>query len=72
MKISIAQQIEEVVREIALRNKVYPRMVATSKMRQSVADYHIERIAAVRQTLEWLQENEEKIKAALAPKSEAA
>ncbi len=71
MKISLAQQIEEVMREISLRNRVYPHQVSTGKMRQSVADYHLARMAAVRQTLEWLQENEEQIKAVLPPKEAA-
>lgn len=67
-KISIDQQIEEVEREIKLREGVYPRQVTSGKMRQSVADFHIERMTAVLRTLQWLRENEEKIRA----KAEAA
>ena len=62
MNISLAQQIEEVEREIALRERVYPHQVASGKMRQSVADYHLDRMRAVFRTLTWLQENEEAIK----------
>lgn len=51
MVFSIAQQIEEVERELALRRGVYPRMVLTHKMRQSVADFHMTRLEAVRDTL---------------------
>jgi hypothetical protein len=61
--ISLAQQIEECEREIALRNGVYPRMVSSGKMRQSIADYHMARMKAVLATLEWLQKNEAAIKA---------
>lgn len=50
---SIQQQIEEVEREIELRRKVYPSLVRTHQMRQSVADYHIGRMQAVKRTLEF-------------------
>lgn len=61
-KVSLAQQFEEVEREIKLREGVYPRQVSSGKMRQSVADYHLERMRAVAKTLRWLILNEEKIK----------
>lgn len=64
MTISIAQQIEEIEREIALRQRVYPNQVRTGKMRQSVADYHMQRIDAVLKTLLWLQANEARIRGA--------
>ena len=54
MKISINAQIEEVEREIGLRKQVYPRHVSSGKMRQSVADMHIERMESVLKTLRWL------------------
>ncbi len=60
---SIIAQIQEVEREIALRVKVYPREVASRKMRQAVADMHLDRMRAVLRTLQWLQQNEAKIKA---------
>lgn len=62
MTISLAQQIEEVERELSLRRKVYPHMIATNKMRQSVSDFHIDRMSAVKATLEWLQSNEIEIR----------
>jgi hypothetical protein len=55
--ISLNQQIEEVEREIALRERVYPRQISSGKMRQSVADYHIARMRAVLLTLQWAQKN---------------
>jgi hypothetical protein len=51
---SVAQQLEEIERELALRRNVYPRMVVTHKMRQSVADFHMARLEAVRDTLKSL------------------
>ncbi len=53
--ISLAQQIEEVERELGLRKGVYARAVASGKMRQSVADYHMQRLRAVLETLQRLQ-----------------
>lgn len=59
---SLQQQIEEVEREIALRESVYPRQVSSGKMRQSTADYHLDRMRSVRATLIWLAKNENPIK----------
>jgi hypothetical protein len=61
-KISLAQQIEEVDRELALRKDVYEVAVSKAKMRRAVADYHMGRMVAVRNTLAWLQANEALIK----------
>lgn len=60
MAYSLRQQLEEVEREIALRNKVYPHQVASGKMRQSIADYHLDRMKAVRNTLIELIDADEK------------
>lgn len=62
MKISLAQQIEEIDREIELRVEVYKVQVFKGKMRQSIADYHMARINAVRATLVWLQQIEPLLK----------
>lgn len=69
MAISITAQIAEVERELDQRAKVYPRMVSTNKLRQSVADLHVVHMQAVLTTLRWLQTNEVAIKAALKPAS---
>jgi hypothetical protein len=65
-KISLAQQIEEVDRELKMRAAVYPRQVTSGKLRQGEADYQIERLEAVRDTLNWLAKHEKRIKELLA------
>ena len=62
MTISLNQQIDEVKRELAKRDEVYPRQVQSGKIRQSVADYQTQRMLAVLKTLEWLQAHEQQIK----------
>lgn len=71
MKLSLASQIACVRREIAQRRKVYPRLVATRKMRQVEADRHIDEMEAVLATLEWLQPNEADIRAFVETRREA-
>lgn len=66
MRVSLAQQIEELERERKLREGVYPRQVASGKLRQSVADYQIARLEAAKASLAWLAENEFTIKQRLA------
>lgn len=63
MKVSIGAQIEEVQRELKLRQNVYSTMVAQGKMRQSVADMHMARMQAVLETLEWCSDNAAQIAA---------
>lgn len=62
MKISLRQQIEEIDRELGLRDGVYRRQVNAGKLRKSVADMHMNRLRAARNTLAWLQQNEKTIK----------
>ena len=69
LKISIGAQIEEVDREITLRRDVYPRQVAKRLMRESVANMHIERMEAVRETLKFCRDNEADIRAWMAEKN---
>lgn len=70
-KFSLSQQIDEVERELGERNRVYDRLVKTGKMRQSVADFQLGRMLAVKATLEWLLEHETDIRAYVAAKAEA-
>lgn len=67
-KVPIAGQIAEINREIALRKGVYPRQVASGKMRQGEADLCIRRIEAVLATLMFCQEHEADIRAYVAAK----
>lgn len=67
MKFSLSAQIDEIDREIEQRRQVYPRLIATKALRQSVADYQNQRLQAVRDTLVWLSTNELTIKQRLAP-----
>jgi len=57
-KISIASQIAEVKRELALRANTYPRLVGSAKMRQGEADLCTARMEAVLVTLEFCQRHE--------------
>lgn len=71
-KVPIAGQIAEINREIALRKGVYPRQVASGKMRQGEADLCMRRIEAVLATLMFCQEHEADIRAYVAAKREAS
>jgi hypothetical protein len=54
--ISINEQIDEVKRELAQRERVYARLVASGKLRQSIADYQTTRMRAVLETLETVRD----------------
>jgi len=71
-KVSIAGQIAEVVREIALRKNVYPRSVAAGKLRQGEADLCMQRIEAVLATLLFVQKHEAGFRAYIEQKNEDA
>jgi hypothetical protein len=57
-QISLASQIAEVKREIAMRQQVYPRQVIALKMRQEESEMLIKRMESVLATLEYVQKNE--------------
>jgi hypothetical protein len=63
--ISLAQQIEEVEREIKLRESAFQSYGRAGKMRSSEVEFHIARMKAVLTTLRWLQANEVAIRAAV-------
>lgn len=65
-RVSLRQQIEEIDRELEQRAKVYPRLVASGKLRQSMADYQVARLVAARASLAWLAQHEATIKQRLA------
>ena len=68
MSVSIGQQIDEVERELAMRRKVYPSMISRGKLRQSEADFYTNRLTAVSRTLQWLRDNEQRIKESIGNK----
>lgn len=53
--VALADQIACVRREIALRNKVYPRWVEKGRMHQEQADRELEAMIAVLATLQEVQ-----------------
>ncbi len=67
-KISIIGQIAEIDREIAMREKVYPREVQSGRMKKEQAEMLMERIFAIRSTLVFCKENEADIRAYIAAK----
>lgn len=71
-KISLDQQIEEVVYELRQRDTVYPKLLSRNPGRRSELAYHVERLMAVRATLTWLRENEDEIRAAIGSAPEIA
>lgn len=58
MSASLAQQAAEVRREVGMRRRVYPRLVAGEKLTQAKADAQIERMEAAAATLERLRDAE--------------
>jgi hypothetical protein len=63
---SLAQQIDEIERELEERRKALPRLVGGRRVRESVAQFQIERLEAVLTTLKWLQAHDQAIKASVA------
>lgn len=61
-KISLNQQIEEVDHELSMRERVYPGLISRGKLSRSKAEFHVERMRAVKATLQWLADNEAEIK----------
>jgi len=52
---SLAQQIDEIQRELRTRDDVYPRLVASRKLRDSHAEFQMGRLKAALKTLQWLE-----------------
>jgi hypothetical protein len=71
VKVSILAQIEEVERELAHRRQVYPSLVASRSLRQSVAEFQTVRLEAVRATLVSLRDNEAEIREIMAERRRA-
>lgn len=60
---SLTTQIAEVARELQMRRQVYPGLVNSRAKRQAEADMQIAIMEGVLATLQWLQKNEDAIKA---------
>lgn len=60
--VPIADQVAEVRREIALRQRVYPYQVAKGKLEQAEADRHMRRIEGVLATLLFVEKNADLIR----------
>lgn len=71
-KISIQGQIQEIEREIALRQQVYPNLVRSGKMRQEESQMLMERAFAIRETLRFCRDHEAEIRAFMASRKGAA
>lgn len=69
--VSLSQQIEEVEQEIQMRERVYPEQVRKGSMRESVAEFRINRMKAVLATLRWCKRHEAVIKAAVVREEQA-
>jgi hypothetical protein len=67
--ISLAQQIEEVEREIKLRESAVQGYGGTRGRRSSEAEFHLMRMKAVLNTLRWLQAHEATIRLSVAKSS---
>lgn len=63
MKVTLAEQIAEVQREIESRERAYPTLKAFGHKTAEMLDRQMKDMRAVLVTLQWLQRNEEKIKA---------
>lgn len=57
-KISIASQIAEADREVAMRRRVYPEQVRRRKMRETEAEMLIARMEAIAATLRFVARHE--------------
>lgn len=62
MTTPLAEQIACVEREIAMRERVYPTLIARQRMSKANADRETAQMKAVLATLLWLQAHEDKIK----------
>lgn len=70
-KISIIGQISEIERDIAQRQRDYPRLMREGKMRQAEADLLMERANAIRKTLYFCKNNLADIESFVASRKKA-
>tara|TARA_R110002020_G_scaffold185003_1_gene382450 strand:+ start:1039 stop:1269 length:231 start_codon:yes stop_codon:yes gene_type:complete len=61
-RVSLPQQIEEVERELAERERVYAGLDSRDPRHRSQRAYCMQRMVAVRRTLAWLERHERVLK----------
>ncbi|MBW8285783.1 MAG: hypothetical protein K0M55_19515 [Rhizobium sp.] len=71
-KISIIGQIAEMEREIAQRERLYPRLVREGKMREEERVMLMDRAVAIRATLMFCRDHEADIRDYIAARAEGA
>jgi len=60
--VTLAHQIAEVRRELAMRKNVYPKQIARGTLRQGEADECMRRLQGVHDHLIWVERNEADIR----------
>ena len=63
--VTLADQIKCIERELAMRDRVYPRWISSGKMKQAAAHEEIRRMEAVLDTLNRLKDEGDKLVAGL-------
>jgi hypothetical protein len=63
MSVSLDAQITCVIRELALRERVYPKQVFAGKLKQATADHELAAMRAVLETLKKLRDAAEQVPA---------
>lgn len=71
-RIPLTEQIAELKREAAIRERAYPTFVARGQFSQADADKQRARLSAAISTLEWLQRNEAKVRTLAGPSADAS
>ena len=67
--ITLNEQIDEIKRELKQRERVYPRLVAQGKLRQSIAEYQVARMQAALQTVERVKRLDDGLKGMAEPRT---
>ena len=64
-KITLAAQVNEAKRQLAMMRDIYPQMLKTAAIDEASAKLDLELFAAAVTTLEWLHSNEARVRAAV-------
>lgn len=71
-KFSLASQIAEINYELEQRKNVYPRIAQKEPRRAGELDLRIAVMRSVKETLEWLRDNETDVRSYIASKKKGA